>query len=271
MGALFSTPLRTICRLWLLGVTGLVWGCAPSRAPQAPLIFAAASLSDVVQEALARFEPGAQPASQLNIAGSNVLARQAIATPGADLFLSADKAWMDAVVSAGRAVPGTVGPVAQNQLVIICNRARSVRLQSLSELPDAVGSGRLALADPEGVPAGRYAKAALKKAGVWRALAERVLPALDVRAALALVERDPSVLGVVYATDARHRPQVRVLRTLPVAQPVEIWGAQLVHLGAPLAQARAHALLTKLRAPSGQALFVAHGFLPLAAAGGGAP
>jgi molybdate transport system substrate-binding protein len=193
-----------------------------------------------------------------NFAGSNTLARQILAGAAADVFVSADERWMDTVGEAGRIVPGSRRVLAGNALVLIA-RADSP-IESLDPAGLASAPFRaLALGDPESVSAGRYAKAAL--GAHWNGVADRVIPAPDVRAALALVVSDPEIVGIVYRTDAAASPRVRVLHEFPAdaAEPIR-------YAAAVLRDARngeaANAFLEFLGGEAGRAIFARHGFRP---------
>ncbi len=248
--------------LFVLALTSS--GCGDDRArPVGPVIFAAASLQDVTAELAREFESreGTQP--ELNSAASNTLAQQILAAPGADVFLSADRHWVEVLEGAGRTVAGSRRALLGNKLVLIAAGDSELRIERLEELAGA-DFRFLALADPEAVPAGRYAKAALEEttnAGVtlWQAVAARVAPALDVRAALALVESDPGILGIVYKTDARQSERVRVLHEFPAvgAARVTYYGA-LLEGGARTDLGRR--FLDFVAGPEGRRITERHGF-----------
>ena len=246
--------------LWPLAV----WGCGASSAPGGgPVVFAAASLSDVAAELARAFERRESVAVELNLAGSNTLAQQIMAAPGADVFLSADLQWVEVLERAGRVVAGSRRELLTNRLVLIAANEAEIRVGRPEELAGAEFRF-LALADPEGVPAGRYAKGALKQipfggGTLWRAVAARVAPTLDVRAALALVESDPEILGIVYKTDAWRSERVRVLYEFPArgAARVSYYGA-LVEGGAR--PVRARRFLAFMAGPEGRRITERHGF-----------
>ncbi|MFT5049253.1 MAG: molybdate transport system substrate-binding protein [Chlamydiales bacterium] len=194
-------------------------GCAPPDERPELSVFAAASLTDLCADLGAAFEPAAVT---FNFAGSNVLARQILAAPeAADVFLSADRAWAQELVERDltAATPTTV---LSNSLVVIGWPGPDGRERQIKRGLDlaSLEFSHLALADPEAVPAGRYARAwleSLPAAGgsLWDALESRVAPTLDVRAAMALVETGPEILGIVYRTDARQARRARVLFEVP--------------------------------------------------------
>ncbi|KPF92706.1 molybdenum ABC transporter substrate-binding protein [Novosphingobium sp. AAP83] len=182
-----------------------------------PLVLAAASMQEALSDAANRWAALRHPRPVLSFASSSALARQIEAGAKADLFISADEEWMDYAQAKTLLRPGTRARLTENRLVLIAPVQSKAQLSIAPGFPlaRAMGSGRLAMADPAAVPAGRYGKAALEKLGVWRAVASRIAPAENVRAALALVERGAAPLGVVYATDARASAKVRVIGVFP--------------------------------------------------------
>src|SRR3546814_6140727 len=167
---------------------------------------------------------------------------------------------MDAVAKAGMLRAGTRATLLGNRLVLIAPVSSKLRLTPARGFPlaRALGSGRLALADPDAVPAGKYAKAALTRLGVWRGVADRLAPAENVRAAMALVERGAAPLGIVYATDARASKAVRVVGVFPAASHPPI------RYPVALLQASRHKAATAFRAfllsKQGRAIFARPGF-----------
>ena len=235
------------------------------------LVFAAASLRDVAADLAAEFEtqPEGLPIV-FNFAGSNTLAQQIRAAPGADVFLSADGTWVDFLEEAGRTVEGTRRPFLTNRLVVAAHTASTCRINRPSDLARA-HYRYLALGDPAGVPAGRYAQAILEREpldgheNLWAAIADRVVPAPDVRAAIALVETDPEVLGIVYKTDVLREPtasrRVRILFELEPQGEVSItYWAALIENGERREQAVA--FLDFLDSPSARRIAERHGFGP---------
>lgn len=199
---------------------------APIAAPasaagleKGPLVLAAASLQDAMSGAADAWAARGHPRPVLSFAGSPALARQIKAGAPADLFVSADEDWMDDVERGGFVRPGTRADLAANRLVLIApaGRAPHLRMGRGMALASALGQSRLAMADPDSVPAGRYGKAALASLGVWPSVAGKIARADNVRGALALVERGAAPLGIVYATDARASRLVRIVGTFPPA------------------------------------------------------
>lgn len=215
-----SLILRLVALLSLL--VAPVAHAAPDD--RGPLVLAAASMQEAMTAAADSWAGRGHPRPVLSFAGSSALARQIKAGAPADLFLSADEEWMTDVERAGFIVRGTRANMAGNRLVLIAPAAKPVALRIGRDMPIArtLGNGRLAMADPDSVPAGKYGKAALTALGVWPSVAPKVARADNVRAALALVERGETPLGIVYATDARASKAVRIVGTFPVGSHAPI-------------------------------------------------
>ena len=195
-------------------------GLAPARAqPRGPVVLAAASLHEALDDAGRAWAGKGHARPVISFAGTPALARQIEAGAPADLFISADEEWMDHVAARGLLRRGTRAVLARNRLVLVAPASSTARLTIAPGFPlaRALGTGRLAMADPDSVPAGRNARAALTSLGVWPSVAPRIARAENVRAALALVERGEAPFGVVYATDARASTRVRVLGTFSEA------------------------------------------------------
>lgn len=190
-----------------------------AAARQGPLVLAAASLQEAMNAASDAWAAKEYPRPRISFAGSSALARQVQAGAAADLFISADDAWMDEVERKGLLRPRTRVPFLGNTLVLVAPRKSSTKLEIAPRFPlaRALGSGRLAIANPRGVPAGIYAKQALSRLEVWGSVSGKLAPAENVRAALALVSRGAAPLGIVYSTDARAEPGVRVVGAFPAA------------------------------------------------------
>ncbi len=177
-------------------------------------VYAAASLRDVLQELAPAVERATGTRLVVNLGASNDLARQIVAANKADLFFSADEGWMDHVAAAGLVDAASRRSPISNQLVVVVPADSPLAISAATEVASAA-IRRLALANPEAVPAGKYAKAWLDSQGVWQVVAPRVVPALDVRAALAAVESGAVDAGVVYRTDAAPSRRVRVAYLVP--------------------------------------------------------
>ena len=204
----------------VLLVSSLPGFAAPAGGGGAPLtVFAAASLKEALDEAAAAYTAAKGPAVRVSYAASSVLARQIQQGAPADVYLSADGDWMDVLQRDGLLDDGTRRDLLGNGLVLVAPRTSSaapVQLRRGVDLLPRLGpDGRLAVAMTASVPAGRYARDAFTALGVWDALRPRVAETENVRAALMLVARGEVPLGVVYATDARAEPRVRVVGAFP--------------------------------------------------------
>jgi molybdate transport system substrate-binding protein len=199
----------------LAGLAGLPLA---ARAQEMVTVFAAASLQDALRDLGAQWQARGNAAPRLSFAASSTLARQIEQGAPADLFMSADEAWMDYLGQRGLIVEASrVSPIG-NSLVLVApaNATARVTLARGTDLVSLLGPrGRIATGDPAHVPVGRYAQAALAWMGQWEAVAPRLARAENVRAALLLVERGEAPLGIVYATDARASAGVRSLGTFP--------------------------------------------------------
>lgn len=194
----------------------LLTGCTTATQSEQPelAVYAAASLRDV----LAFLSPACERATAtrlvVNLGASNDLAHQIEAANKADVFFSADEGSMDRLEKANLVDMGSRRSVLSNRLVVVGRTDASVTVHSAAELLNPEIRW-VALANPEAVPAGKYAKAWLEQTGIWKTLSSRVLPSVDVRAALAAVESGGAQAGVVYRTDARISTKVRVLYEVP--------------------------------------------------------
>jgi molybdate transport system substrate-binding protein len=181
------------------------------------VIFAAASLKDALDEVNAAFHRDRGQETTTSYAASPTLAKQIEAAAPADIFISADLDWMDYLAKKDLIKPETRANLLGNQLVLITPANSTVKLGIAPNFPlaQALGNGRLAIADPSGVPAGKYGKAALEALGVWSSVADKLAPAENVRATLLLVSRGEAPLGIVYQTDAIADKGVKILGTFP--------------------------------------------------------
>ena len=184
---------------------------------EGPMVFAAASLKDALDAVNTEWKKESSNWATISYAASSALAKQIEQGAPADIFVSADEDWMDYIATRKLIKPGTRFDLVGNKLVLIAPRDSRLTATIASGFPLAslLGDGHLAMADTASVPAGKYGKAALEKLGVWDGVKDRIAQAENVRAALALVSRGEAPLGVVYATDAKADPKVKVLDTFP--------------------------------------------------------
>lgn len=235
-------------------------GAAVARDKSPITVFAAASLTDALQAAGKAYTARTGVPVRFSFASSAVIAHQLESGARADLFISADIDWMDYVQARGLIQPGTRHNLLRGRLALVAPRTSPVRLAIVPgfALARALGPrGRLAVGDPDYVPAGRYARAALEKLGVWQSAADRLARADNVRVALAFVSRGEAPLGIVYETDARIDPGVRIVGLFPEnSHPPIVYPAAITRN----AGSGARAFHDYLRGPQGQAIFRRYGF-----------
>jgi molybdate transport system substrate-binding protein len=195
------------------------------------LVFAAASLTNVLGELSTSFEKQAGVTVKLSFAASSVLARQVEAGGNADVFISADQEWMDYLQTRNLIDKASRRNLVGNRLVLIAPADSKLELKIAPgfKIADALGSGRLSTGDPDTVPVGRYARSALTTLGVWDEVADRLVRADNVRSAMMFVSRGEAPLGIVYSTDALVDSKVRVVDTFPESThaPITYPGATL--------------------------------------------
>ncbi|HEX8416365.1 MAG TPA: molybdate ABC transporter substrate-binding protein [Methylobacterium sp.] len=249
-------------RMWFGGLVGLVLaiGAMPATAQTPVVVFAAASLKNALDEAVAAWSKETGKTVKISYAASSALAKQIESGAPADLFFSADLDWMDHVAKVDGIRPETRANLLRNALVLIAPKAGTVALELKPglDLTKALAGGRLAMANVEAVPAGKYGKAALETLGAWAGVKDRLAQAENVRAALLLVSRREAPLGIVYATDAVADANVATVATFPAdSHPPVIY---------PIAQTKdsanadAAALLAYLRSPAARVYFERQGF-----------
>ena len=248
-------------RLLLALLSALLLLVSPANARQKPpLVLAAASLQESLNAAADAWAKKGKDRPVLSFAASSALARQIGAGASADIFISADEPWMDEVEKQGLIRAETRKSFLSNRLVLIAPAKSRLKLNIAKGFPLArmLGEGRLAMADPDAVPAGKYGKAALENLGVWPPVESRIARAENVRAALALVERGAAPLGIVYTTDARAATGVRIVGTFPAAThpPITYPLAVLKSASSPDTEAFRRFLLSH----QGRAIFARYGF-----------
>ena len=195
-------------------------------------VFAAASLKESLDEQVKVFTAKSKDIQvRVSYAGSNALAKQIESGAPANLFISADEEWMDHVADKKLIVPASRRTLVSNDLVIIAPVATATPMTIAPgfAIAAALAGGRLAVANPDAVPAGKYAKAALTKLGVWTTVDTQLARAENVRAALAFVARAEAPLGIVYRTDALAEPKVSIVATFPAdSHPAIVYPAAIV-------------------------------------------
>jgi molybdate transport system substrate-binding protein len=246
-----------VVALWLLP-----WIAHSAAAPDSITVFAAASLTDVLQELGAAYTKETSNKVEFSFAATSMLARQVENGAHADVFFSADQEWMDYLDQRALIQKATRRNMLGNRLALVAPVASTVQLQIKPNFPllAALNGGRLATGDPDSVPAGRYARSALTTLGVWNDVADRLVRADNVRSALAFVARGEVPLGIVYETDARIDKKVRIVDLfpenshLPISYPVALTRT---------ANAKAASFVEFLRGPAATAAFEKYGFTVL--------
>lgn len=227
------------------------------------LVFAAVSLTDALEEIGAAYTAETKQPLRFSFAASSTLARQIELGASAEVFVSADLQWMDYLQERALIDAASRHDVAGNRLVLIAPRASEVELKIKPHfrIAEALGRGRLAIGDPDIVPAGRYARAALTALDVWEDVANRLVFADNVRTALAYVARGETPLGIVYRTDARVETRIRIVDTFPSDTH-----STIVYPAAATTNARpaAREFVVFLVGQRAQEIFRRHGFLPTA-------
>jgi len=226
-------------------------------------VFAAASMKTAMDEITARYAEETGNTARVSFAGSSALARQIQAGAPADVFISANPGWMDALAADGLIDDATRTDLLGNSLVLIAHDPDAGPVEITPDLPlsGMLGEGPLAMALVEAVPAGIYGKAALGALGLWDAVAPKVAQADNVRAALALVATGEAPLGIVYATDAHAEPAVTVLGTFPEDShaPITYPAAHIRDSDSAVGEA----FLAYLQGPVARAAFERQGFTVL--------
>jgi len=204
---------------------------APARAASDLVLFAAASLTDAMNEIVGRYQAQGGAHVVASYASSSDLARQIEQGAPADIFISADELWANYLDQRGLLDKGNFVPLLRNDLVLVASADSAVTLSIGPHFPlaAALGDNRLAVGDPDHVPAGIYAKAALRSLGVWEEIEPKLARAASVRAALLFVERGDCPLGIVYRTDALSDRKLRIVGQFPAdSHPPIIYPAALV-------------------------------------------
>lgn len=255
--------MRTIKYRWAAATVLSVSLAGHAAAAEKITVFAAASLTNALQDIATQYQKKSGVEVVSSFASSSVLARQIDQGAPADLFISADQQWMDDVVAKNSVVSSTRYTLLGNDLVLIAPKsdaAKAVTIDSNTDWKSLLKGERLAVGDPDHVPAGIYTKEALQKLGAWDALSPQLAPANNVRAALALVERNETPYGIVYGSDAVASQKVQVVGRFPEDshKPVEY----------PMAIVKEHqnatveAFYNYLQGPDAAAVFKQYGFTP---------
>ncbi|MBS0521511.1 MAG: molybdate ABC transporter substrate-binding protein [Proteobacteria bacterium] len=228
------------------------------------VIFAAASLKNALDEIAAAWSKDTgKPLPKISYAASSTLAKQLEQGAPADLFISADLAWMDYIAKKDLIQADTRVNLLGNKIVLIApsDSKLSVDIKPGFDLAKALGGGKLAMGNVDSVPAGKYGKAALLKLGAWEGVKDKIAQADSVRAALALVARGEAPLGIVYSTDAAVEPHVKIIATFPAdSHPPIIYPAAVIK---DAKSADARPFLALLKSAKARPAFEKQGFTVL--------
>lgn len=221
----------------MLALVLLLSTVAGQAAERIVTVFAAASLTDVLEDVGKAYTAANQVPVRFSYAASSALARQIESGAPADAFMSADQEWMNFLETKNLLRSDTRRDIVSNSLVLVApaDSKLILRIAPGFKLAAALGkNGRLATGDPASVPVGKYARAALTKLGVWSSVQDRIIPADNVRTALNFVTLAEAPLGIVYATDARGNSKVRVVDTFPddTHEPISYPAAATSNAGA---------------------------------------
>jgi molybdate transport system substrate-binding protein len=253
--------LRRALASLLASIALLCTAIAPASAQaRGPLVLAAASLRESLNAAADGWARKGHARPVISFAASSALARQIESGAPADLFISADEEWMDYVASKRKLRPATRMSFLFNNLALVAPASSRLRVTIAPHFPLArlLGTGRLAMADPDSVPAGKYGKESLIRLGVWPSVQGRIARAENVRAALALVDRGEAPLGIVYTTDALADRGVRIVGTFPsrshalISYPLAVLTAST--------NSQTEGFRSYLLSPEGKAVFRRFGF-----------
>ncbi|HGM5493246.1 TPA: molybdate ABC transporter substrate-binding protein [Serratia fonticola] len=248
---------------WVGGValaSGLV---AQVAAAEKITVFAAASLTNALQDIATEYQKGKDVDVVSSFASSSTLARQIEQGAPADMFISADQQWMDYAIDKQQMVKDTRYTLLGNELVLIAAKSAKqdkITINKQTDWAKLLNGGRLSVGDPDHVPAGIYAKEALQNLGAWTTLEPQLARANNVRSAMAMVEREEAPLGIVYGSDAVASDKVKVIAIFPEDshKPVEY----------PMAIVKDHqtpavtAFYDYLKGPQAAAIFERYGFTP---------
>jgi len=221
-------------------------------------VFAASSLTDTMKAVADAYQAKTGTKVTLSFGGSNTLAQQIDQGAGADIFMSADPQWMDFLAKNNRIAAATRHNLLGNRLVLIGGSgSKPITVAPKFDLAGALGDGRLAMADPNAVPAGIYGKAALTSLGVWDSVSDKIASADNVRAAMQFVSRGEAPYGIVYETDSKVDSGVHIVAAFPEnSYPPIVYPVALTET----ASLAAKDFLTYVSGPDAKAIFEKAGF-----------
>jgi molybdate transport system substrate-binding protein len=269
---MIATRRQWLMLQWLLlpicAALGLSAAATPAFAQSKdPLVFAAASLKNALDEIVAQWQRETGKKAVISYGASNNLIKQIEAGAPADMFISADLDWMDYGEQKNLLKPGTRSNLLGNRIVLIAPKDANLSLDIKPgfALAAALKGGRLAMANVDAVPAGKYGKAALEKLGVWDSVKGSIAQAENVRAALLLVSRGEAPLGIVYQTDAAAEPKIKIVGAFPEGTHPPI--TYPIALTRESSNPDAAALLDYIRSAKARPMFERQGFTVLAPGG----
>ncbi|MDO9413418.1 MAG: molybdate ABC transporter substrate-binding protein [Pseudolabrys sp.] len=251
----------------LIAIAALLFAAAqPLAAQEAITVFAAASMKNALDDTNAAFTKATNIKVTASYAASSALAKQMESGAPADVFISADLNWMDYVAAKNLIKAGSRYNLLGNKLVLVSgkdSKIDNVKIEQGFDIARLAGDGRIAVADVKAVPAGLYAKAALEKVGAWAAAEPKLAQAENVRATLAFVARGETQIGIVYETDAKVEPNVKIAGFFPEGSyPPVVYPVAATTSAKP----DAAKYLDFLRSSSAKAIFEKYGFSVLASA-----
>jgi molybdate transport system substrate-binding protein len=256
-----DSDVKQMCRRTVLAVFAALLPvlAGPAQARDL-LVFAAASLKDAADDIGKAYQAAGGGKVTYSFATTSSLAKQIEGGAPAAVFISADSKWMDYLAERNLIVGDSRRDLLSNRLVLIApsDSPLAIKLAAGAPLAQALGDGKLALADPDGVPAGRYGKAALESLKLWSSVEPSVVRAQDVRAALAFVERGEASAGIVYATDALISKRVRIVDEFPQSSHPKI--VYPIALVAGQDDGAARAFYDFLAGPKARGIFLDYGF-----------
>ena len=244
-------------RAWVLFLSiALLMPACGRASTEEVVVFAAASTTDALEEIAKEYRVQSGNVVTFSFGGSSTLAKQIVAGAPADIFLSADLAQMDSLEKAGLVHKEDRKALLSNQLVVIVPARSNIAIAGPGDLANVP---HLATADPEAVPVGIYARQWLESLGLWSTIKPKIVPTLDVRAALAAVESERAEVGIVYRTDAAISQKVKIAYSVSVEN-----GPKIVYSVSRIASSKKSAaadFVTFLTAPKAKAVFARYGFI----------
>lgn len=246
---------------WIIAaICSVLLTTIPARAEQPVTVFAASSMTNAVDEVISLYRQQHNEPIRASYASSSTLARQIASGAPADIYISANQRWMDYLEQQNMIQPDSRRTLVQNTLVLITPAATPLNIEHLQQIPEKLGLNRLAIADPDHVPAGIYSKQALLELQLWPQLKPRLARSHNVRAALLLVERGETPLGLVYRTDALISNKINILSQLSATSHEAIeYPIALIPNSNP--NPAVTTLYDFLLSAEATAVFVRHGFL----------